>query len=252
MSEAGALGHDGLLSSSEAARFESDSRPLLRSIPTKGKVNHEFHETSHVPRPVPLRCPSGPSQAGGTLASDNVGAAAAALAPAIADVNDTLRILLNTAVAHAPVAGEVFATLVELLWPSEESDNVTLDEMRDYVDQQIAQAIDQQLKEHLDAVLTGLSGAVHNYTVALQDPSQTSFIRENFVATLDHLTAAAPQFAPETRPYLVQPEYTQMYNLLLTQLRDGVLHGADWGIPQHTIDDYEKQFTADRGPADAG
>ncbi len=168
---------------------------------------------------------------------------------AIEDLNESLRILVKNAVEEAPVAGFAFAALVELLWPGSESNNVTWDEMRNYVNEQIQQAIDQQLKEHLHAVLTGLSGVLHNYTAALQEPSDPTFIRENYVPALDQLTAAAPEFAPETRPYLVLPEYTQIYNLLLAHLRDGILHGASWGIPQRVIDDYVQQFRFDADAA---
>ena len=211
MSEAGALVRSGSVSASEAERFRSDSRQLLGSIPTDGRVNNEFHPTSRVPYPAPHPCPSGRGADAGT----------AAVKPAIADLNSAARIILKVAAGKfSKTYGFVLSALVELLWPSSAPDNVTWDQMSEYVDQQIGQAIDQAQRDHLDALLTGLRLVLHNYEIALQDPSNTAYIREQFGDTLDLLTADAPEFAPKTRPYLVLPEYTQMYNLLLSQLRD--------------------------------
>ena len=254
MSEARALVPSGLLSASQAAGFESDSRHLLSEIPSSGTVNDEFHPTSQVPAPVPHPCPSTPSGAASTQPSNTVGAAAAASTASsvslpIEDLNNSARIMLKFAASQVPGAGFALAPLVELLWPGAANNNVQWDDMREYVDKQIGAAIDQQLKDHLDAVLTGLRGVLHNYDIALQSKDAT-LIKDNFVTTLDQLTKAAPEFAPPTRPNLVLPEYTQIYTFLLQVLRDGVVRGASFGLPQLVIDDLDQQFKSDKVAAD--
>jgi hypothetical protein len=147
-------------------------------------------------------------------------------------------------VSKVPGVGWILGALVELLWPQSANNNVTWDQMQAYVEQEINQAIDQATKERLDAELTGLSGVLHNYEIALQDPSNPAFISSNFVSALNHLTHSAPAFSPTTRPYLVLTQYAQIYNLLINQLREGILHGASWGIPQAAITDYQNQLVS--------
>ncbi len=69
MNEAHALGQVGELSSTQAAAFNSDSRGLLRSIPSQGLVTNEFHPTSQVPAPVPHTCPATSSATAGSQAN---------------------------------------------------------------------------------------------------------------------------------------------------------------------------------------
>ncbi len=242
ISDAKAQGRAGLLSAAEASRFRAGSSRILNSIPSVGRVRNEFHPSTRVPRPVPHPCPTGVSSKATPPPSTDP---AATTSLPILDLDNLLRVVLQTAAVGVPHTGFVLSGLIELLWPVSRSNNVTWDQMREYVDQKINQAIDQQTKERLNAELTGLSRVLHNYDVALQDPSNPTFIRENFVSALNHLVSAAPGFAPATRPYLVLPEYTQIYNFLLAQLRDGIVTGPSFGIPPVAVEDYKRQIAAD-------
>lgn len=241
MSDFTALGHAGLFSGAQVTRFEASSGRILGSIPAAGSVNNEFDPTTRVPRPVPRPCPAGVSPK--ALPPPSTGASSLSLP--ILDLNNFLRVVLANAVGQTPGLGFVLGAMIELLWPVSPGNNVTWDQMREYVDQRINQAIDQQTKETLNAKLTGLSRVLHNYDVALQDPSNPAFIRENFVSALNLLVYDAPAFAPSTRPYLVLPEYTEIYNFLLAQLRDGIVSGPSFGIPPVAVEDYKRQIAAD-------
>ena len=215
----------GVLSPTTAAQLRRSGGQILRSIPTRGQIAHEFKPTRGRPILALHRCPGGTNDAGAT-------------------VSEFLRALISHAIAHVPVAGAFLAALVEVLWPGSEQHNVTWDELTAYVDQHINEAIDQKTKEDLDAKLSGLSSVLHNYVLAVQS-KDTQVINSEFRNALDALEHDAPSFQPQTRPYLVLPEYTQLQNLLLAQLRDGIVNGASFGLPQNFIDDYKKRIAND-------
>jgi len=116
--------------------------------------------------------------------------------------------------------------------------------MQNYVTTQINQAIDQTTRDFLNSRLKGLRGVLHNYVIALQSQDPAS-IKSEFGKALDALTLEAPSFQPTTRPYIVLPEYVQIMNLLIAQLKDGIEHGASLGIPDTITKDYKAQLVSD-------
>ena len=240
ISESASYGNEGLMSAAEVSTFDTDATEILDAIPTEGHFDNEFHPSTYVPPPVPVACTKLPV----APPDSTISTAAVATSLPIEDLNNASRIIFKTALGKVPGVGFVLGALIELLWPTSAGNNVTWQQMSEYVDQKIGQAVDQITKDDLDNKLTGLSGVLHNYEIALQDPSNPTFIRENFVSALNHLTAAAPSFSPQTRPYLVLPEYVQIYNFLLNQLRDGIIFGPSWGIPQVSINDYKAQLAS--------
>ena len=241
ITESTSYGNEGLMSAAEVSTFDTDATEILNAIPTEGHFDNEFHPSTYVPPPVPAVCSKLPVA---STKFSTISTTAAATSLPIEDLNNASRIIFKTALGKVPGVGFVLGALIELLWPTSAGNNVTWQQMSEYVDQKIGQAVDQITKDDLDNKLTGLSGVLHNYEIALQDPSNPTFIRENFVSALNHLTAAAPSFSPRTRPYLVLPEYVQIYNFLLNQLRDGIIFGTSWGIPQVSINDYKAQLAS--------
>ena len=241
ITESTSYGNEGLMSAAEVSTFDTDATEILNAIPTEGHFDNEFHPSTYVPPPVPAVCSKLPVA---STKFSTISTTAAATSLPIEDLNNASRIIFKTALGKVPGVGFVLGALIELLWPTSAGNNVTWQQMSEYVDQKIGQAVDQITKDDLDNKLTGLSGVLHNYEIALQDPSNPTFIRENFVSALNHLTAAAPSFSPQTRPYLVLPEYVQIYNFLLNQLRDGIIFGTSWGIPQVSINDYKAQLAS--------
>lgn len=215
----------GVLSRSAAAVLQRNGRRLLRSIPTRGRIPSEFRPKKGAPSLVLHRCPGAAPDAG-------------------AKISEFLRALISHSIAHVPVAGAFLAALVEVLWPGSEEHNPTWDELTAYVDQHINEAIDQKTREDLDAKISGLSSALHDYLVAVQS-KDTSTIKSEYLVTLALIKHDAPAFQPPTRPYLVLPEYTQIQNLLLVQLRDGIMNGASFGIPPSLVDAYKAQIADD-------
>ena len=192
ITESASYGNEGLMSAAEVSTFDTDATEILNAIPTEGHFDNEFHPSTYVPPPVPVACSKLPV----APPDSTISTTAAATSLPIEDLNNASRIIFKTALGKVPGVGFVLGALIELLWPTSAGNNVTWQQMSEYVDQKIGQAVDQITKDDLDNKLTGLSGVLHNYEIALQDPSNPTFIRENFVSALNHLTARRSELLP--------------------------------------------------------
>jgi hypothetical protein len=272
--------NESLIPQSDADQFDVTGASILGGIPTDGYVPNEFGATMPISLPPDPGCPTLASADGFSTAGESAGSTANLTSSTANSPNEVglaanddpscnatvekgsevllavVSIGLEAASEEAPIAGSIVSSFVEVLWPTVPGcENITWEEMRTYVTQQINQAIDQQTKDHLDAVLKGLKGVLHNYVIDLQEPTPwtpeaTAQIARGFNSSLDFITAAVPSFQPATRPYVVLPEYVQVMNLLIAQLRDGINHGASFGIPPGSIDDYKTQLTTDLSQGD--
>lgn len=150
-------------------------------------------------------------------------------APVPTDINDwnnTAMNLIASTLGLIPEVGSLLSGLVYILWPSDQED--VWDEIKDQVQALVQQDL-TQLVENLEAqTLQGLKGSIQDYQDALttNDPSNIS---QNWTSAKLNFVQQMPQF--QTRGYEVAllPYYAQAVNLYLALLRDGVLHGKDWG-----------------------
>jgi hypothetical protein len=212
----------GLLSPTVAAQIQRSGTQVLQSVPLHADLPSNLKISS-----------SGPS----TALKQCVGAAESG-----ALISEYLRNVIARGVDKIPVAGVFLSGLVEILWPSDQPNFVTWDQLSDYVDKQIKQAIDEKTKADLHAKLDGLKNVLHLYITTVTKSTHKSDIRTEYKIALNALEQDEPAFRPEIRPYLVLPEYAQLQNLLLIQLRDGIVNGASWGFSSGEIDDWKQQL----------
>jgi hypothetical protein len=244
----------GLLSFVDAAQFDSLTSALDTAIPTEGSVPNEFHPTSSVPFPEAPPCPGTlPDTATSSVGRLDVTSVSTGKAP---DTNAILRMLLKFGVGQVPYVGKVLAGFIEILWPA---NKITWAELSEFVDTKIGEAIDKAKRDALNGYLEGMQKVLHNYVIAAQAPQPwsdetKSTIKTNFVSALTSIQLLEPQFAPKPElfphTYLLLPEYTQVENLLITQLRDGIINGPSFGLDPKT-NDYAKQIVDDISSAGA-
>ena len=221
-------------------------------MPTGGYDSTDFEPQTQVSAAVPSGCPAldtadplTSSLDTGDVSSDQTAALGGASSPW-----DAIRILLQGIVAQTvPGVGDVLAAMIEIMWPGSENENVTWEQMQQYVEKAVGQAVDEKTKSDLEASLKGLDAVLHNYVVAIQakqpwSDQDKSYIQATFVSALNALEHDAPSFQPANHPYLVLAEYTEMQNMLLGQLRDGILNGSKFGLPSGAIADYKTQIAS--------
>lgn len=150
-------------------------------------------------------------------------------APAPTDINDwsnTAMNLIASTLGLVPEVGSLLSGLVYILWPSDQND------VWDDIKGQVQQLIDQdltQLVHNLEAqTLQGLKSSIQDYQDALttNDPSNIS---QNWTSAKLNFVQQLPQFQVQGYQVALLPYYAQVVNLYLALLRDGVLHGKEWG-----------------------
>lgn len=144
----------------------------------------------------------------------------------IGDWSNTAMNLIASSLGMVPVVGSLLSGLVFILWPSEKED------VWEDIRAQVQQLIDQdlaQLVQNLEAqTLQGLKSSLHEYQDAIQtdDPANIS---QNWTSAKYNFAQQLPQFQTQGYEVALLPYYAQAVNLYLALLRDGVLHGKDWG-----------------------
>ncbi len=144
----------------------------------------------------------------------------------ITDWSNTAMNLIASTLGLIPEVGSLLSGLVYILWPSDQED--VWDEIKDQVQALVQQDL-TQLVENLEVqTLQGLKGSIQDYQDALttNDPSNIS---QNWTSAKLNFIQQMPQFQTQGYEVALLPYYAQAVNLYLALLRDGVLHGKDWG-----------------------
>lgn len=141
-----------------------------------------------------------------------------------------------------PYIGWALAGFVEFFWPQSGED------VWDQIKEQVEELIDQELADfeykQVKADLDGLEGPLRDYTSAVQQPNPD---RTNVVATFDVAKGLfenrSPDFMIEGYEVLLLPLLSQMATMHLSLLREGVLHGKDWGLTDQDVAGYSWELT---------
>lgn len=150
-------------------------------------------------------------------------------APAPTDINDWSNTAMNviaSALGMVPEVGSLLSGLVYILWPSDQND--VWDDIKGQVQQLIDQNLTQLVQNLETQTLQGLKSSIQDYQDALttNDPSNIS---QNWTSAKLNFVQQLPQFQVQGYQVALLPYYAQAVNLYLALLRDGVLHGKDWG-----------------------
>lgn len=150
-------------------------------------------------------------------------------APAPTDINDWSNTAMNviaSALGMVPEVGSLLSGLVYILWPSDQED--VWDEIKGQVQHLIDQDLTELVKNLEYQTLQGLKNDIGDYqdAIATQDPSNIS---ANWRSANQNFGLAIPQFQVAGYEAALLPYFAQAANLHLALVRDGVLHGKDWG-----------------------
>jgi hypothetical protein len=140
--------------------------------------------------------------------------------------NNAAKTIIANVIGQIPVVGTLYSALVYIFWPQTGYD--VWSAIKDQVEQLIDQKMDAHVFQTVQDDLTGLSNVLNNYGTAIQsgDPNAIS---TNWIAVNNDFDLFRPHFQSTGYELLLLPLFAQFANLHLAILRDGALHGADWG-----------------------
>ena len=159
------------------------------------------------------------------------------------DINDwsnAAMVTIATALGFIPEAGAVLSALVYILWPNNQND--VWDEIKGQVQTLIDQDLTQLVENLETGSLEGLKGVIDLYNRAVTD-NDLSSISQYWRDANMAFVQALPSFKTPGYEVALLPYFAQAANLHLGLLRDGVLHGQDWGWNANDIQDVTSQLS---------
>lgn len=151
-------------------------------------------------------------------------------------VNDAIRKAVLAGLSKVPEAGGLLAALAGHLWPASGEDQWA--RMRREIEALINQKLTDFKVNDVKEALEGLRRVIDNYirSTRPRSPQANSYPSEKYNSALAVLLGSSPRFASEGYELLLLPLFTQMANMHLALLRDGVLHGQSWGWDDEIIE----------------
>jgi hypothetical protein len=131
-----------------------------------------------------------------------------------------------------PQIGGLLAGLTGVLWPAEKED--VWPQIRQRTEALVGQKISAQVYQNVENSLAGLEADLDDYLEAVELGNRTT-LSQTFTACdllFDH---DRPLFQAKGYELLLLPLFAQFANLHLALLRDGALHGGDWGLDASAI-----------------
>jgi hypothetical protein len=170
-------------------------------------------------------------------------------------VNDTLKILAEAGfeiagtLADVPVAGTIGSALVSIFWPDSTID--VWSQVQNDVANLLNQTLDQTTYTTLSNLLSGTPGSenegllgVYNEYLAALDAGDEKTIRATWMIARGSFTTLITQFQKlglqEAGAFLAL--FTQVGNLQLALLKDGVNKGASWGFKPQDITEFHQEL----------
>jgi delta endotoxin, N-terminal domain len=142
-----------------------------------------------------------------------------------------------------PEAGELFALIVEELWPDPEKEDVW-DEIKEKVEKLLNEKISDLVYNNIKDSLKGLQRNSAEYTQALSDsPDHIQYITEKYNVAKGDFNQQRSHFQAEGYELLLLPLFAQMANMHLALIRDGCIHGKSWGWTDKIVADLKKELT---------
>lgn len=172
---------------------------------------------------------------GATLAAaDRANRAAGSYQPF--ELNDCEHIL-HALVSEIPVAGAILGALVMILWPDEGPDIYAL----------VEAAKDEAAKEAAINDLNNIKRSLDNFlSIAKGSPDQAG---DAFIAAQGYIYSGLGTFqwnhtGSGGEDYRIEflPLFAQGENLYLALLREGVLHGSEWGWDADTLEYWKSEM----------
>jgi hypothetical protein len=149
---------------------------------------------------------------------------------------NAVRAVVITGVSEIPEAGGVASGLLGILWP-ESSDDVW-----GSIKTKVEALIQKKLAEYEYQVvcedLVGLKNVSENYIKEVQHTNlDYQEIRSRYISAVSAFDLSEPHFKSQGYEVLLLPLFTNMANIYISLLYDGVLYGKSWGWNSETYDD---------------
>lgn len=197
------------------------------------------------------------------------GGPAAGTQPELYFVLDTLRTTLVAGLNLIPGVGGAVGVMVDWLWRTiqqaaggKNTWDLLLEQVEKLMDQKLAAAKVQELRDILGDESGGLQFLLERYVFLVQvacpdnprceglDPNseQARDIKGAWVAAQSAMDADRLKFRSDSEPtsYLTLPEFAVFTNLDLTNMRDGIINGKNWGLGDY-IDFYKGKLRGSTG-----
>lgn len=156
------------------------------------------------------------------------------------DVNDDLKIVVTNGLNKVPIVGEILSTLLEILWPESQQDvwSQVKEQVEEVIDQKISAAALSDLEKDLEGLQNTIILYVNEtkYGNATTQLSLWLSVRTTFAQALPHFKLTKPTEINDA--ILTLPMFAQFANMHLSILRDGVIAGKKWGVPDADVGQY--------------
>ena len=126
-----------------------------------------------------------------------------------------------------PIIGEVVSLLVSIFWPSP-TQNVW-EQVRAEVEKLVDQKLSELVFDQTKSKLNGAGQALKEYLNSVASGSNP-YIMQHFTACKVFFAGAGPEFQISSYEWVQAPLYALFAQLHMSLLRDGALHGKDWGF----------------------
>ena len=144
--------------------------------------------------------------------------------------------VLRAGLGSIPYFGNLINQLLTWLWP--QSGQEVWDEIKEKVEKLIEQDISAEVYNRIKAQLKGLRSVLKNYEQAVRDGgSDKALITAAYTAAKDFFDAAIPSFKEKGYETLLLPLLIPVVDMKLGLLRDALVHGKSWGLPDKYIAD---------------
>lgn len=154
-------------------------------------------------------------------------------------LNDFLRMTMLMGVEK--VAGGPLEVMLDCLWPESEKD--IWGEIKKQVEQLIDEKISDLVYQQVSEDLTGLNNNLSEYIWSLNSGDTVSYTEQKWNELDSDIMQQLPHFQSEGYELLLLPLFSQMANMHIAILRDGVLNGKNWNWGEETINHVQERLT---------
>jgi len=154
-------------------------------------------------------------------------------------LNDFLRMTMLMGVEK--VAGGPLEVMLDCLWPESEKD--IWGEIKQQVEQLIDEKISDLVYQQVSEDLTGLNNNLSEYIWSLNSGDTISYTEQKWNELDSDIMQQLPHFQSEGYELLLLPLFSQMANMHIAILRDGVLNGKNWNWGEETINHVQERLT---------
>jgi len=154
-------------------------------------------------------------------------------------LNDFLRMTMLMGVEK--VAGGPLEVMLDCLWPESEKD--IWGEIKQQVEQLIDEKISDLVYQQVSEDLTGLNNNLSEYIWSLNSGDTVSYTEQKWNELDSDIMQQLPHFQSEGYELLLLPLFSQMANMHIAILRDGVLNGKNWNWGEETINHVQERLT---------